>query len=437
MANIVCPNCGTEIQLDESQYESVARQVRDIEFENEVERRCRHFEEDKKQAVRNAILVTQQEHQKTLAQKDVVIEHLQGQLESKEVDKQIAVSKALETQREEIQSLKDALASANHTIENNELHEKIAVSEAVEPYKEEISKLKSDASTAALNSKVEQEILKEKYEAEIKSKDELIGYYKDLKARLSTKMLGETLEQHCMNSFNEYRAVGFKNAYFAKDNDASSGSKGDFIFRDFVEGTDGVEYISIMFEMKNEADTTATKKKNEHFFAELDKDRKEKHCEYAVLVSLLEEDNDYYNQGIVDVSFSSGYEKMYVIRPQFFIPMITLLRNAALNCADTKRQLEEARNQNFDIMHFEDTVRSVATLIDGDYQQAKKRYDEAIKNLDKMAELINSTKEALRKSEKHLLHADEKTEKLTIKKLTRGNPTMKALFASIEDAPKS
>ena len=227
--------------------------------------------------------------------------------------------------------------------------------------------------------------------------------------------MGESLEQHCLNSFNEYRAIGFKNAYFSKDNDASTGSKGDFIFRDFIEGPDKVEYISIMFEMKNEADMTATKKKNEHFFAELDKDRKEERCEYAVLVSLLEEDNEYYNQGIVDVSFSSGYEKMYVIRPQFFIPMITLLRNAALNAAETKKQLEEAKNQSFDISRFEETVRNVAGLIDNDYQLAKTQYEKAISFLDKMTDLIDKTKEALRVSEKHLYHAGEKTERLTIK----------------------
>lgn len=436
MAKVICPKCGAEIQLDESMYESVARQVRDIEFDNEIEKRCLHFESEKKQAIENALLVSDKEHLKNLKEKDLLIGQLRNQLDSKDREKQFAINEALKAQNDQIQALKDDLIDARHAIENSEIHERLAVSDAIAPFKEEITKLKTDASNATLNAKIEQDRIKEKYESQIKSKDELIEYYKDFKAKMSTKLLGESLEQHCLNSFNEYRAVGFKNAYFAKDNDASTGSKGDFIFRDFINDSDGIEYISIMFEMKNEADTTVTKKKNEHFFAELDKDRKEKHCEYAVLVSLLEEDNEYYNQGIVDVSFSSGYEKMYVIRPQFFIPIITLLRNAALNSAETKKQLEEAKNQSFDISRFEETVRNVAGLIDNDYQLAKTQYEKAIGFLDKMAEIIDKTKEALRVSEKHLYHADEKTERLTIRKLTRDNPTMKTLFDSLGNDAK-
>ena len=433
MTMIKCPSCHAEFPLDESQYESIARQVRNIELEKEVEKRCLHFENDKKQAIDNAILIANQEHQKALGQKDLEIEKLKGCIENHEKEKELAVQNALGKQSNEVQILRDSLSKAIQKQENSESDKRLAILEAVEPLKEEIAKLKVEAVNAAASAKTEMDNLKEKYEIKIKGMDDQINYYKDLKAKMSTKMLGETLEQHCLNSFNMYRAVGFKNAYFAKDNDASSGSKGDFIFKDFVEGTEGVEYISIMFEMKNEADTTATKKKNEHFFAELDKDRREKHCEYAVLVSLLEEDSDYYNQGIVDVSFDSGYEKMYVIRPQFFIPMITLLRNAALNSADAKRELEEARNREYDISRFEDTVRTVAGMIDDDYQKTKKQYEEAIKYLDKMAELIGKAKEALQISQKHLLHADEKTERLTIQKLTRNNPTMKAAFALIGD----
>ena len=287
-----------------------------------------------------------------------------------------------------------------------------------------ISKLKGEIASKESENKLKTQALKEQYEEKIKLKDEQIEYYRDFKAKQSTKMVGESLEQHCDYEFNKIRASAFPNAYFEKDNDARSGSKGDFIFRDMDEN--GTEFISIMFEMKNETDTTSTKKKNEDFFKELDKDRREKNCEYAVLVSLLEIDNELYNTGIVDVSYK--YPKMYVVRPQFFIPIITLLRNAAMNSLEYRQELETIRHQNIDISNFEEKMNLFKEGFSRNYRLASDKFQTAIDEIDKSISHLQKIKDALISSENNLRLANDKAEDLTIKKLTRGNPTMKALF---------
>ena len=328
---------------------------------------------------------------------------------------------------QEIISLKAQISSAHTTQE-------LAVSRAVAGEKErlndkekELLSLRAQLADAKNQTQLQAQSLKDNYEIQLKAKDQEIAFYKDLKAKMSTKMLGETLEKHCEIEFNRYRATGFQNAYFEKDNDARTGSKGDYIFRE--QTADGVEFISIMFEMKNEMDTTATKHKNEDFFKELDKDRKEKGCEYAVLVSLLESDNELYNTGIVDVSYK--YPKMYVIRPQFFIPMITLLRNAALNSADYRRQLAEVKSQNLDISHFEDDINDFKAKFGRNYQLASDKFKKAIEEIDKTIDHLQKTKDALLSSENNLRLANDKAQDLTVKKLVKKNPTMAQKFADL------
>ena len=305
----------------------------------------------------------------------------------------------------------------------------MAVKTAVQEKETEIIELKSKLDRINGEQELEKQSIKQKYEAELKFKDEEIERYKDFKARLSTKMVGESLEQHCEIEFNKLRATGFQNAYFEKDNDAKSGSKGDFIFREF--SPDGVEFISIMFEMKNQNETTATKHKNEDFFKELDKDRREKNCEYAVLVSLLEEDSELYNSGIVDVSYR--YEKMYVIRPQFFIPLITLLRNAALNSLQYKRELSVIRNQNIDITHFEEDMNDFKEKFGRNFRLASEKFQKAIDEIDKTIDHLQKTKEALLSSENNLRLANNKAEELSIKRLTKNNPTMQQKFEELKN----
>ena len=316
---------------------------------------------------------------------------------------------------------------------------KLAVSEAVQEKEKEIAEsreqiyvLTGRIETGEKESQLREKSLKESYEEKLKMKDEQIAYYRDFKARMSTKMIGESLEQHCEMEFNRLRATGFQNAYFEKDNDARTGSKGDYIYRESDE--EGTEFISIMFEMKNEADATATKKKNEDFFKELDKDRREKNCEYAVLVTLLEAESDLYNSGIVDVSHR--YPKMYVIRPQFFIPMITLLRNAAMNSLQYRKELEVIRNQNIDISHFEEDMNDFKDKFARNYRLASEKFQKAIQEIDKTIDHLQKTKEALLSSENNLRLANDKAENLTIKRLTKNNPTMREKFAELEEQRK-
>lgn len=401
MNEIKCPNCGEVFTIDENAYASIVKQIRDSEFQSELTEREKMFKNEKDSAL--ALVKTQlrEENEKSIFELKQEIARLQAIIDSAQKDKQLEINSAV--------SKKD-----------REIAEKNA----------EIIELKGNVESAKKDIVLKESTLKEEYNAMLKAKDEAIEFYKDLKTRMSTKMVGETLEQHCEIEFNKLRATGFQNAYFEKDNDARTGSKGDYIFRDKTD--DGVEFISIMFEMKNEMDTTATKHKNEDFFKELDKDRKEKSCEYAVLVSLLESDNELYNSGIVDVSHK--YEKMYVIRPQFFIPIITLLRNAALNSVDYKRQLMDIREQNIDISHFEDDMNDFKEKFARNYDIASRKFKTAVEEIDKTIQHLQKTKENLLSSENNLRLANNKAEELSIKKLTKNNPTMAQKFAELKDS---
>lgn len=401
MNEIKCPNCGEVFTIDENAYASIVKQIRDSEFQSELTEREKMFKNEKDSAL--ALVKTQlrEENEKSIFELKQEIARLQAIIDSAQKDKQLEINSAV--------SKKD-----------REIAEKNA----------EIIELKGNVESAKKDIVLKESTLKAEYNAMLKAKDEAIEFYKDLKTRMSTKMVGETLEQHCEIEFNKLRATGFQNAYFEKDNDARTGSKGDYIFRDKTD--DGVEFISIMFEMKNEMDTTATKHKNEDFFKELDKDRKEKSCEYAVLVSLLESDNELYNSGIVDVSHK--YEKMYVIRPQFFIPIITLLRNAALNSVDYKRQLMDIREQNIDISHFEDDMNDFKEKFARNYDIASRKFKTAVEEIDKTIQHLQKTKENLLSSENNLRLANNKAEELSIKKLTKNNPTMAQKFAELKDS---
>ena len=400
MNEIKCPNCGEVFTIDENAYASIVKQIRDSEFQSEIAGREKMFKSEKDSAL--ALVKTQlrEENEKSIFELKQEIARLQAIIDSAQKDKQLEINSAV--------SKKD-----------REIAEKNA----------EIIELKGNVESAKKDIVLKESTLKAEYNAMLKAKDEAIEFYKDLKTKMSTKMVGETLEQHCEIEFNKLRATGFQNAYFEKDNDARTGSKGDYIFRDKTD--DGVEFISIMFEMKNEMDTTATKHKNEDFFKELDKDRKEKSCEYAVLVSLLESDNELYNSGIVDVSHK--YEKMYVIRPQFFIPIITLLRNAALNSVDYKRQLMDIREQNIDISHFEDDMNDFKEKFARNYDIASRKFKTAVEEIDKTIQHLQKTKENLLSSENNLRLANNKAEELSIKKLTKNNPTMAQKFAELKD----
>lgn len=404
MNEIICPHCKKAFKIDEAGYADILKQVRNYEFEQELHDRLAMAEKDKESAVKLAEEKTKGELQTDIAKiekqltelkadKDAEIIKLQAKLDSTEVEKKLAVTEVLSTVGKE----RDELASIVKSKEN------------------EARLLESS--------------LKEKYESELKTKDEVIAYYKDMKLKLSTKMVGETLEQHCDIEFNKLRATAFPKAYFEKDNDANSGSKGDYIYRENDDA--GNEIISIMFEMKNESDATAAKKKNEDFLRELDKDRSEKKCEYAVLVSLLEADNELYNTGIVDVSHH--YPKMYVVRPQFFIPMITLLRNAALNSMEYKAELALVKSQDIDITNFEDNVNKFKEGFARNYDLASRKFRTAIDEIDKTIDHLQKTKENLLRSEDNLRLANNKADDLTIKKLTRGNPTMTAKFNNLKD----
>lgn len=406
MQEIKCPNCGTVFQVDESEYAQILRQVRDEEFKKELEYRAKDLEEKKKTDVQ---LVRMEQEKKLgevitskaseLAEKERIIEQLRMQIAGEKTERELAVSKAVQQKEKEL--------SEKQT---------------------EITRLKGEISNTEAQSKLREQSMKTQYEDRLKLKDEQIEYYKDFKARQSTKMVGESLEQHCLNQFNSIRMTAFPNAYFEKDNDVRSGSKGDFIFRE--AGADGTEFISIMFEMKNEMDETATKHKNEDFFKELDKDRRQKNCEYAVLVSLLEIDNELYNNGIVDVSYK--YEKMYVIRPQFFIPMITLLRNAALNSLQYKQELQVVKNQQIDILHFEENMNAFKEGFARNYRIASDRFKTAIDEIDKTITHLQKTKDALLSSENNLRLANNKADDLSIKKLTKNAPAVREMFEELD-----
>lgn len=441
MQEIKCPKCGEVFQVDESGYAHIVQQIRDKEFTKEVERREKELEERRKRELMVVRMEQEKFHSEAiskkdvqLAQKDKEIDKLKAQIDNNEAKTKLAVNEAVVQKDAQLAQKDREIEQLKAQISNSEIKTQLAINEAVEKKNKElvdrsteIAVLKGQLVNKDTENELKEKTLKEKYENELKNKDEQIEYYKDFKARQSTKMVGESLEQHCLNQFNAIRMTAFPKAYFEKDNDARSGSKGDFIYRECDD--DGVEFISIMFEMKNEMDTTATKHKNEDFFKELDKDRKEKNCEYAILVSLLEIDNEYYNNGIVDVSYK--YEKMYVIRPQFFIPMITLLRNAALNSLQYQRELQVVKNQQVDILHFEENMNAFKEGFGRNYRLASQKFEAAIKEIDKTIENLTKVKAELLSSENNLRLANNKAEELSIKKLTKNAPSVKAMFEEI------
>ena len=429
MQEIKCPKCGEVFQVDEAGYAAIVKQVRDKEFNRELKERESQFKMAKEDALEVARTKAEKEFNQLKAEKDRLVSELNAKLTAKDEEQKHIVKEA-EAEKDKV------IAELSAQISNNENVKNLAVSEVETRYtkllaekKEEIAKLNGDLESANKELEIRVNSIRREYDVIIKNKDEQIEQYRDFKARQSTKMIGESLEVHCSNEFNKVRPIGFPTAYFEKDNDARSGSKGDFIFRDFDD--EGNEYISIMFEMKNEADATEKKHKNEDFFKELDKDRREKNCEYAVLVTLLEADNDYYNQGIVDVSHR--YSKMYVIRPQFFIPLISLLRNAARNSLEYRKQLAEMKNQNIDIENFEAGIDEFKRLWGMHYTNAKNRFDEAIAEIDKTMQHLQKVRDALVTSGNHLGKANTQAADLTIKRLTKGNPTMAQKFAELKE----
>jgi len=425
MNEIICPHCKKAFKVDEAGFADIVKQVRNHEFEDELRERVESFERDKDSAVKLAEATTKNALSADLAKRDAEIADLKARATAKikELESQSELSSA------KIAAQKDTeLAELKSKLQSIETEKKLALSESVTKIEKQRDELAADLKSKDAEQQLMQSSLKDKYESELKSKDEMIERYKDMKARLSTKMVGETLEQHCEVEFNKLRATGFQNAYFEKDNDASGGSKGDYIYRETDES--GTEIISIMFEMKNEGDETATKKRNEDFLRELDKDRIEKKCEYAVLVSLLEADSELYNSGIVDVSHK--YPKMYVIRPQFFIPIITLLRNAAMNSLKYKSELALVKSQSIDITNFEENMDNFKEGFARNYDLASRKFQAAVEGIDKTITQLQKTKENLLRSEDNLRLANKKAEELTIKKLTRGNPTMSAKFDELK-----
>ncbi len=414
MNEIVCPHCKKAFKVDEAGYADILKQVRDHEFASELHERLEMAEKDKENAVKIAEAKTKSEFQSDISKKDTELAELKA-------EKNALLS--------ELKAEKDAeIARLQAKVESAETEKKLAVTEALTKVEKERDGLASEIKVKESESKLLESSLKEKHASELRTKDEMIAYYKEMKVRLSTKMVGETLEQHCEIEFNKLRATAFQSAYFEKDNDASDGTKGDYIYRE--EDEHGNEIISIMFEMKNEGDETATKKRNEDFLAKLDTDRSKKGCEYAVLVSLLESENELYNSGIVDMSHK--YPKMYVIRPQFFIPIITLLRNAALNSMKYKAELAIVKAQNVDIINFEENMETFKEGFARNYDLASRKFGDAIEGIDKTIKQLEKTKAALLSSENNLRLANNKAQDLTIKRLTRGNPTMKAKFDELK-----
>lgn len=462
MHEIICPHCNKAFKIDEAGYADILKQVRDTDFEKQLHERLELAEQDKRNAVELAQTKVTNELQQASSAKDAEIQELKAKLDASEITKKLAVTDALSVvekdrdalaialekskleneaaiqlaEAKSLNELQKASAAKDAEIQNlrakldsSEVEKKLAITEAVSIVEKERDELKTGLGRAELEKQLAETALKDKYETQLKDRNDTIERLRDMKARLSTKMIGETLEQHCEIEFNRLRATAFPKAYFEKDNDASSGSKGDYIFRDLDET--GSEIVSIMFEMKNENDETATKKKNEDFLKELDKDRNEKGCEYAVLVSLLEPDNELYNSGIVDMFHR--YPKMYVVRPQFFLPIITLLRNAAMNSLKYKSELALVRAQNIDITNFETQLDDFRSSFGRNWRLASDGFEEAVKRIDEAIKDLEKTKEALHKSANNLRLANDKAEDLTIKKLTRGNPTMAAKFSELRD----
>jgi len=421
MQELVCPHCNKAFKIDETGYTNIVAQVRNNEFEKAVSERLDHAEKDKNSELKLKEKESESALQSLKAEKEIEIERLKLEIKEAENSKQLAVTEAVKEIEKDRDNLKSEMKAAEGA-------KQLAVIQAVKEIEKDRDNLKNDLKNAHLEKQNSENLLKDKYKTQIRDRDDAIERLKDMKAKLSTKMVGETLEQHCEIEFNRLRPTAFQTAYFEKDNDASSGSKGDYIFKDTHES--GTEIVSIMFEMKNETDTTATKSKNEDFLKELDKDRKEKGCEYAVLVSLLEPDSELYNAGIVDMFHR--YPKMYVIRPQFFIPMITLLRNAAMNAIEVKNQLALIREQNIDVTNFETELEEFKAGFGRNYDLAKRKFDSAIDQIDKSIKALQKTKEELLSSENNLRLANNKAEDLSVKRLTRNNPTMAEKFTELK-----
>ena len=436
MKELKCPKCGSAFTVDEADYASIVNQIKNSEFESEV---CRRIDEIKAQQAaqekvkeaqsRETFNAQMQKKQNEIQAKEQELAILKDKLAGIEDKKKLEITQAVSDKDMEIARLKNAIELQKAEQDKAVLIAKEQMKDDLSKKDLEIAELRNQTTLSKSQSELEKKAIKEEYEAKLKIAQEQVDYYKDLKTKMSTKMIGETLEQHCNNVFELQMRPMFPNAEFGKDNHAVEGTKGDFIFRDSVDGT---EYVSIMFEMKNEADATEKKHKNEDFLSKLDEDRRKKGCEYAVLVSLLEQDSELYNSGIVDVSHK--YPKMYVIRPQFFMPIITLLVNASKKSLEYKKELAIAKSQSLDITNFEDKLMEFKEKFGKNYELASKRFREAIKEIDKSIDALNKTKEALLSSENNLRLANDKAEDLTIRKLTYKNPTMKALFDEAREA---
>ncbi|MGM8140388.1 DUF2130 domain-containing protein [Enterococcus italicus] len=429
MNQVKCPSCGKEFTIDEASYAEIVSQVRTKEFSTEIHEKLEQIAHQHQSELALVQEKAANQLANQLAQKETEISDLQHQISQFETEKEL-VKRDSDTQRiTEISAKERELAELQAKMKELENQNKLSLIQANADNEKLIADLKNQLQLKEKEDALEKQSLKQQYENELKQKDDTIAFYKDFKAKQSTKMIGESLEQHCEIEFNRLRSAAFPRAEFGKDNDARTGSKGDYIYREYDEH--GTEIISIMFEMKNEGDETATKKKNEHFFKELDKDRTEKHCEYAILVTLLEADNELYNTGIVDVSYA--YDKMYVIRPQFFIPMITLLRNAAMNSLQYKQEVALMREQNIDITNFEEDLNTFKEGFARNYELASRKFSAAIDEIDKTITHLQKTKEALLSSENNLRLANKKADDLTVKKLVKNNPTMKEKFDSLSE----
>lgn len=461
MKEIKCPHCGQLFTIDETNYNSIVKQVRDHEFYDELKKREAEYNEKLElqkelvtkdlmgkatvklneqkaeiESLKNQLKLVEKEHENELNLKTSSLKEeintlnatKQSEINKITASKDIEISELKSKANATVLDLKSKIEVLNQQVKNGDTEKELAVNKAISELKEtkdlEINKAKNELEIYKSEMANKFDSMKDSYEQQLSAKQELVDYYKDFKTKMSTKMIGESLEQHCANEFNKNRMGMFRNAYFEKDNEVVEGSKGDFVFRDFDE--DGVEIISIMFEMKNEADTTSTKHKNEDFFDKLDKDRNRKKCEYAVLVSLLESDSELYNEGIVDVSYR--YPKMYVIRPQFFIPLITLLRNAALNATEYKKQLLIEKNNNLDIAHFEENMENFKVAFGKNFETASKKFSTAIDEIDKTIDHLKKVKENLLSSDRQLRLANDKAQDLTIKKLTKNAPSLAEKF---------
>ena len=429
MPEIKCPNCGNLFTIDQNQYDDLIREVRNDVFEKEIQQRLNIEKEKLESSFKVQQMQSSNENQNKIRELQSQIDSLKNIIANNELSKNSAIAEAINKKEIELKNKDLEISNLQSKLDNQALSLDMKYKELINSKDQEIVSLNNKIDLNKKEAEIKQNNLIEQQRLELKAKDEQIAYYKDMKLKLSTKLVGESLEQHCQNAFNSIRMTAFPHAYFEKDNDSSSGEKGDFIFKEYTE--EGAELISIMFEMKNESDETATKHKNEDFFAKLDKDRKTKNCEYAILVSMLEPESELYNAGIVDVSYK--YPKMYVVRPQCFIPIITLLRNASLNASKYKNELMIARNQSIDVTNFENSLLDFQDKFNKNYNLASQRFNSAIEEIDKTIDHLNKVKEGLLGADRNLRLANDKAQDLSIKKLTRNNPTMKEAFDKVKN----